>query len=69
MECGICYSFRLENNVPDKVCDNPKCAKPFHRQCLSEWLRAIPSSRTSFDTIFGECPYCTNQITCKYNTQ
>jgi E3 ubiquitin-protein ligase FANCL len=65
VECGICYSYRLDNALPDRVCDNQKCGKPFHRTCLFEWLRAIPSSRQSFDTIFGECPYCSSPITCK----
>jgi E3 ubiquitin-protein ligase FANCL len=66
-ECGICYSYRFENLIPDKVCDNNKCGKLFHKKCLFEWLRSIPSSRQSFDTIFGECPYCNNSITVKIN--
>jgi E3 ubiquitin-protein ligase FANCL len=61
----ICYAYRLENAIPDRVCDNLKCGKAFHRLCLFEWLRAIPSSRQSFDTIFGTCPYCSNPITVK----
>ena len=23
-----------------------------------QWLRALPSSRQSFNMVFGECPYC-----------
>lgn len=22
--CGVCYAYRLNNKIPDKVCDNPK---------------------------------------------
>ena len=25
---------------------------------LLQWLRAVPSSRQSFNVVFGECPYC-----------
>ena len=28
---------------------------------LLQWLRGLPTSRMSFNTIFGECPYC-NQV-------
>lgn len=34
---------------------------PMTHECLSflfQWLRALPSSRQSFNMIFGECPYC-----------
>jgi len=67
VECGICYSYKLDNAIPDRVCDNPKCGRPYHRNCLYEWLRSIPSSlvRQSFNTIFGVCPYCSYHITCK----
>jgi len=64
-ECGICYAYRLEGNIPERICDNQKCAKPFHTTCLFEWLKAIPNSHQSFDTIFGECPYCSSPITVK----
>ncbi|XP_035027874.2 E3 ubiquitin-protein ligase FANCL isoform X1 [Hippoglossus stenolepis] len=57
-ECGICYSYRLEAAIPDQVCNDPRCGQPFHQACLYEWLRALPSSRQSFSTVFGECPYC-----------
>eukprot|EP01027_Heterolobosea_sp_BB2_P011504 GEZU01016744.1.p1 GENE.GEZU01016744.1~~GEZU01016744.1.p1 ORF type:complete len:153 (+),score=10.88 GEZU01016744.1:140-598(+) len=63
VECGICYSYRLNNQIPDKVCDN--CCMPFHRVCLFEWLRSVPSTRQSFDTLFGNCPYCSASITVK----
>uniref|UniRef100_A0A7M4F5D1 FA complementation group L n=1 Tax=Crocodylus porosus TaxID=8502 RepID=A0A7M4F5D1_CROPO len=58
MDCGICYAYRLDGTVPDQVCDDPRCGQPFHQACLYEWLQSLPSSRQSFNVIFGECPYC-----------
>ncbi|KAJ8248035.1 hypothetical protein GJAV_G00237470 [Gymnothorax javanicus] len=64
-DCGICYSYRLESAIPDQVCSDPRCGQPFHQACLYEWLRSLPSSRQSFNTIFGECPYCSKPVTVK----
>jgi hypothetical protein len=33
--------------------------------CLVEWLRVLPSTRQSFGTLFGVCPYCSTQIVVK----
>ena len=33
--------------------------------CLVEWLRVLPSTRQSFGTLFGTCPYCSTQIVVK----
>ena len=30
---------------------------------MFQWLRALPTSKTSFNLVFGECPYC-NKV-CK----
>ncbi|KAM9316991.1 E3 ubiquitin-protein ligase FANCL [Gastrophryne carolinensis] len=65
MDCGICYAYRLESSIPDQVCDDPHCGQPFHQACLYEWLNSLPSSRQSFNIIYGECPYCTKPITLK----
>ncbi|CAB4010538.1 E3 ubiquitin- ligase FANCL isoform X1 [Paramuricea clavata] len=65
LECGICYAYRLDNAIPESACDDPRCGQPFHTSCLYEWLRALPSSRQSFNIIFGECPYCNKPITVK----
>ncbi|XP_054846321.1 E3 ubiquitin-protein ligase FANCL [Eublepharis macularius] len=65
MDCGICYAYRLDGAIPDQVCDDSRCGQPFHQACLYEWLRGLPSSRQSFNVIFGECPYCNKQITLK----
>ncbi|XP_061601054.1 E3 ubiquitin-protein ligase FANCL [Cololabis saira] len=67
LDCGICYAYRLESAVPDQVCNDPRCGQPFHQACLYEWLRALPSSRQSFNLVFGECPYCSKPITVKMN--
>lgn len=63
VECGICYSYRLDGAVPDRVCDNARCSRPFHCACLFEWLKALPDSRQSFGTVFGNCPYCRHPVT------
>ncbi|XP_056092926.1 E3 ubiquitin-protein ligase FANCL [Rhinichthys klamathensis goyatoka] len=65
VECGICYSYRLESDIPDQVCNDPRCGQPFHQVCLYEWLRGLPTSRQSFNIVFGECPYCSKPITVK----
>ncbi|XP_049591958.1 E3 ubiquitin-protein ligase FANCL [Syngnathus scovelli] len=69
VECGICYSYRLETSIPDQVCNDPRCGQPFHQVCLYEWLRVLPASRQSFNTVFGECPYCSKPITVKMAAQ
>ncbi|XP_053102559.1 E3 ubiquitin-protein ligase FANCL isoform X1 [Hemicordylus capensis] len=69
MDCGICYAYRLDGVTPDQVCDDSRCGQPFHQACLYEWLRGLPSSRQSFNVIFGECPYCNKQITLKMSTK
>ncbi|KTF90219.1 hypothetical protein cypCar_00027038, partial [Cyprinus carpio] len=68
VECGICYSYRLESAIPDQVCNDPRCGQPFHQACLYEWLRGLPTSRQSFNIVFGECPYCSKPITVKMVT-
>ncbi|KAJ7341297.1 hypothetical protein JRQ81_005229 [Phrynocephalus forsythii] len=65
MDCGICYAYRLDGTIPDQVCNDSRCGQSFHQACLYEWLRGLPSSRQSFNVIFGECPYCNKQITLK----
>ncbi|OWZ21007.1 E3 ubiquitin-protein ligase [Phytophthora megakarya] len=92
VECGICYSYRLEderNNekvkedagamqrkpieqasrIPDQLCENANCNRPFHAKCLFDWIRALPTSRQSFHTVFGECPYCREAISAKFHPE
>ncbi|KAG5177285.1 WD-repeat region-domain-containing protein [Tribonema minus] len=73
-DCGICYQYRLADAsggggsggssgaVPDRVCDNARCRRPYHPACLLAWLQGLPESRTSFGTTFGTCPYCSEDI-------
>ncbi|XP_063774276.1 E3 ubiquitin-protein ligase FANCL isoform X1 [Pseudophryne corroboree] len=69
MDCGICYAYRLDSAIPDQVCDDPHCGQPFHQACLYEWLNTLPSSRQSFNIIYGECPYCSKPITLKLSNK
>jgi E3 ubiquitin-protein ligase FANCL len=64
LECGICYSYTpLEGEgIPDQMCENSRCGRGFHHACLLNWLRAVPVSRQSFQTLFGACPYCSEPI-------
>lgn len=64
-ECAICYAYRFNGSIPDRACENLHCAKPFHRECLFEWLRSLPTARQAFDSVFGQCPYCSEPISCK----
>ncbi|KAL4238304.1 hypothetical protein ACF0H5_003016 [Mactra antiquata] len=68
-ECGICYSYRMDTEIPDEVCNDARCAQAFHTSCLIEWLRALPNCRQSFNTIFGNCPYCEKAMTVKMVSQ
>ncbi|XP_077493577.1 E3 ubiquitin-protein ligase Fancl [Amblyomma americanum] len=63
--CGICYSYLLEGHIPDKLCQNSRCNKPFHQSCLAEWMRSLPTVRQNFNMFFGECPYCSEPMSCK----
>lgn len=70
VECGICYTYRLPVDgaatatrvEPDESCANARCGRQFHRSCLLEWLRGLPTTRQSFVTLFGACPYCGEAI-------
>eukprot|EP00039_Didymoeca_costata_P011727 m.166000 g.166000 ORF g.166000 m.166000 type:complete len:377 (+) comp15269_c0_seq8:346-1476(+) len=64
-ECGICYTYKLEGSIPDKVCEDTRCGRPFHQSCLFEYIRTLPGMRQSFDTLFGDCPYCGTQLRVK----
>eukprot|EP00041_Stephanoeca_diplocostata_P011743 m.194373 g.194373 ORF g.194373 m.194373 type:complete len:117 (+) comp18647_c0_seq6:213-563(+) len=65
MECGICYAYDLDGAIPEKVCEDRRCARSFHESCLFEYIRGLPGVRQSFGTYFGECPYCSTAITVK----
>ncbi|GBG25975.1 E3 ubiquitin-protein ligase FANCL [Hondaea fermentalgiana] len=48
----------VDSVLPDCVCPNPKCSRGFHPVCLRDWFQSLPSTRHTFDTMFGSCPYC-----------
>jgi hypothetical protein len=79
--CCICYGAAdttTDANVdhPDenagplksalKICPKSACGKSYHNDCISSWLRSVPSSRRSFGAIFGNCPYCGEWISAKF---
>lgn len=58
-DCGICYSNYLDGNLTDLKCPNSgNCKQVYHVNCLREWFRANPASRTVFDQICGTCLFC-----------
>lgn len=60
-ECGICYSNYLDGHLTDLICPDPSklgCKQVYHANCLREWFRANPESRTVFDKICGSCLFC-----------
>eukprot|EP01133_Synstelium_polycarpum_P020469 gene20469-24562_t len=67
IECAVCYSHRLDGQggIPDIICNNSKCSKQFHSNCLFQWLRDLPNVNFSFNTLFGTCPYCRDPISVK----
>ncbi|CAF0819887.1 unnamed protein product [Brachionus calyciflorus] len=65
IECGICYSFLLNNQGPSLYCETQSCNKPFHEQCLHEWLKNSTNCKIYFGFMFGSCPYCSESIKCK----
>ncbi|DAZ99749.1 TPA: hypothetical protein N0F65_003536 [Lagenidium giganteum] len=54
------------SKIPDRLCENTSCNRPFHEKCLFDWLKALPNARQSFNTVFGECPYCREALSAKY---
>ncbi|GIY27669.1 hypothetical protein CEXT_185402 [Caerostris extrusa] len=50
--------------IPEMTCDNPKCNQSFHHACLYEYIRMLPDVRSSFNKLFGECPYCCKPLWC-----
>lgn len=74
-ECSICYAFYLPGpsggadssggSIPEESCSAPRCGRLFHKQCLVEWLQSDASSTRAFNTLFGQCPFCTNTISIK----
>jgi E3 ubiquitin-protein ligase FANCL len=62
-DCNICFTYRLDDGaIPDCSCENSRCPVLFHRDCLLEWLRSLPTSHQSFTTTLGACPHCAQPI-------
>ena len=80
-ECGICYNYSLlttnannmeidggatvTSSVPDQACPNTKCCKMYHSHCLLDWLQSLPTTKSSFGTVFGTCIYCSEPISVR----
>lgn len=81
IECAICYScrfarlftrrYKLEDHgktfLPDKSCPNEKCGRVFHYTCLLDMMRSNPTTKQSFNTLYGYCPYCQTPISIATN--
>jgi E3 ubiquitin-protein ligase FANCL len=64
--CAICYGYKLENAIPDQICDNSSCNRAYHAKCLYEWFQSVnPSHRTASTLIWGSCPYCEKKISVR----
>jgi E3 ubiquitin-protein ligase FANCL len=75
--CAICYSTEDPEagtssshgvksgplcSYPDQICPNAKCCRRYHRGCLTSWMQSLPTSRMAFGTLFGACPYCSENM-------
>ena len=64
--CAICYSYTLDNAIPDQVCNNPSCAKDYHATCLYDWFQSVqPGNRLTKAVVWGACPYCEQKISVR----
>lgn len=64
-DCCICYCHRLEGKLPEKVCENVRCTKMFHTDCLFEWLQSNLDNQKRMDMVYGRCPMCDEHISCE----
>jgi E3 ubiquitin-protein ligase FANCL len=65
LECAICYGIYVDEQLPEVICENSHCSRAFHQDCIGTYFRSGSETRQSFDTIFGECPYCTAPMSVK----
>lgn len=56
--CNICYTYRLNNQIPIVSCDNEKCSMIFHTGCLKEWFSSLRDTKTFLNMTSGRCPSC-----------
>jgi len=62
VDAEISTRNKNESILPDCICPNPKCSRGFHPACLRDWFQSLPTTRHTFDTMFGTCPYCSGPI-------
>lgn len=66
LDCAICFGSTVESDdpAPSSVvnCENEQCSRCYHAHCLEKWLSTLSTTRTSFDTLLGSCPYCKTPI-------
>ncbi|KAK2950398.1 putative E3 ubiquitin-protein ligase FANCL [Blattamonas nauphoetae] len=65
--CGICYEIHPDEEenseeFADLYCPNKQCSKAFHPSCLRRWFQTQTVQQTSFNTLFGQCPYCHQNV-------
>lgn len=58
-DCAICFDTLTKE--PEQ-CENENCGRRYHSSCLDQWLSSLPTSRFTFDTVIGSCPYCKDPI-------
>lgn len=47
-ECCICFSLRLNDKLPEIVCQNASCEQFFHKECLHQVIEGFESQVKSF---------------------
>ncbi|KAK3090809.1 hypothetical protein FSP39_014840, partial [Pinctada imbricata] len=66
VECGICYAYRLDEEIPDNACNDTRCGQPFHQSCLYELTSTYFKSytnKTSMNGLNAESdPYNSHQV-------
>lgn len=63
-ECAICYEWRLNNEIPNEICEKITCKSLFHTTCLFTYLSSISKNQLYFGKIQGQCPNCEDIISC-----
>ncbi|XP_059476206.1 E3 ubiquitin-protein ligase FANCL-like isoform X2 [Neocloeon triangulifer] len=61
--CSICIMSEGLN----RTCED--CGGQFHEECLLGWLQSVPSNKTVFNRIAGQCPLCKQVISCAIAAQ